>query len=100
MRKTTALPSRLVSTEQRANRQDETRGAFFDGRFKSVAILDDEALLTVCAYTDLNPVAAGIAEVSEASEHTSIKQRDDQVQAQGRTDDLSAACGECGDAGA
>src|SRR5437868_3256791 len=91
MRKTTALPSRLVSTEQRANRQDETRGAFFEGRFKSVAILDDEALLTVCAYIDLNPVAAGIAQVPEASEHTSIKQRVEHVQAQGRSDDLAAA---------
>ena len=28
-----------------ANRQDQIRGAFFEGRFKSVAILDDEALL-------------------------------------------------------
>jgi hypothetical protein len=74
-----------------ANRQDHMRGAFFEGRFKSVAILDDEALLTVCAYIDLNPVAAGIADVPETSEHTSIKQRVDHVQAQGRTDDLAAA---------
>jgi hypothetical protein len=56
-----------------ANRQDQTRGSFFEGRFKSVAILDDEALLAVCAYIDLNPVAAGIAYVPETSEHTSIK---------------------------
>src|SRR4029077_1880479 len=27
-----------------ANRQDQTRGAFFEGRFKSVAILDEESL--------------------------------------------------------
>ena len=73
-----------------ANRQDQTRGAFFEGRFKSVAILDEEALLAVCAYIDLNPVAAGIAEVPETSEHTSIKQRVDHVQAQGRTDDLAS----------
>jgi hypothetical protein len=56
-----------------------------------VAILDDEALLTVCAYIDLNPVAAGIAESPETSEHTSIKQRVDHVQAQGHTADLAAA---------
>ena len=74
-----------------ANRQDQTRGAFFEGRFKSVAILDDEALLTVCAYIDLNPVAVGIARVPESGEHTSIKQRVDHVQAQGRTNDLAAA---------
>jgi hypothetical protein len=76
-----------------ANRQDQMRGAFFEGRFKSVAILDDEALLTVCAYIDLNPVAAGIADVPEASAHTSIKQRVDHVQALGRIDDLAAAQG-------
>ncbi len=64
-----------------ANRQDGTRGAFFEGRFKSVGILDEEALLATCAYIDLNPVAAGIVEVPEAGEHTSIKQRAEHVQA-------------------
>ena len=58
-----------------ANRQDKTRGAFFEERFKSVAILDEESLLATCAYIDLNPVAAGIAEVPEASPHTSITER-------------------------
>jgi hypothetical protein len=66
-------------------RQDQTRGAFFESRFKS------EAVITVCAYIDLNPVAARIAQMPEPSEHTSIKQRGDHVQAQGRTDDLAAA---------
>ena len=50
-----------------ANREDQTRGAFFEGRFKSVAILDEESLLATCAYIDLNPVAAGVAEVPETS---------------------------------
>jgi len=43
---------------------------------------------------DVNPgnnVAAGIAQVPEASEHTSIKERIDHVNAQGRADDLKAA---------
>jgi len=62
-----------------ANREDQAGGAFFEGRFKSVAILDEESLLAICAYIDLNPVAASIAEVPEASEHTSIKQRVDHV---------------------
>ncbi len=74
-----------------ANRQDETRGAFFEGRFKSVAILDEESLLATCAYIDLNPVAAGIVGVPEAGEHTSIKQRVEHVEAQGRVEDLKAA---------
>ncbi|MGO8898163.1 MAG: transposase [Isosphaeraceae bacterium] len=77
--------SRLV------NREDQPRGAFFEGRFKSVAILDEESLLATCAYIDLNPVAAGIAEVPEASAHTSIKQRVDHVKEQGRANDLNAA---------
>jgi REP element-mobilizing transposase RayT len=74
-----------------ANRQDKTRGFFFEGRFKSVAILDEESLLATCAYIDLNPVAAGIAEVPETSKHTSVKERVDHVKAQGRTKDLKAA---------
>src|SRR5271157_1456914 len=74
-----------------ANRDENVRGAFFEGRFKSVAVLDEEALLAVCAYIDLNPVAAGIAEVPETSEHTSIKERVEHVAAQGRTEDLKAA---------
>src|SRR5262245_7608112 len=74
-----------------ANQQDETRGAFFEGRFKSVAILDEESLLATCAYIDLNPVAAGIAKVPEAIPHTSIKERVDHVKAHGRTADLKSA---------
>ena len=31
-----------------ANREEQTRGAFFEGRFKSVAILDEESLLATC----------------------------------------------------
>jgi REP element-mobilizing transposase RayT len=76
-----------------ANRQDETHGAFFEGRFKSVAILDEESLLATCAYIDLNPVAAGVAKTPEASPHTSIKERVRHVNAQGRTADLKAAEG-------
>jgi hypothetical protein len=33
-----------------ANRQDKTRGTFFESRFKSVAILDEEALLAISVY--------------------------------------------------
>jgi REP element-mobilizing transposase RayT len=74
-----------------ANRQDKTRGFFFEGRFKSVAILDEESLLATCAYIDLNPVAAGIAKSPETSKHTSVKERVDHVKARARTEDLKAA---------
>jgi len=36
-----------------ANREEQTRGAFFEGRFKSVAILDEELLLATCAYIEM-----------------------------------------------
>ena len=62
-----------------ANRQDKTHGAFFERRFISVAMLDEESLLAICAYIDLNPVAAGIVKVPEASPHTSIKTRVEHV---------------------
>ena len=40
--------------------------------------------LAICAYIDLNPVAAGIAVVPEASPHTSVTTRVEHVNAQGR----------------
>jgi hypothetical protein len=56
-----------------ANRQDKVRGVFFERRFSSVAVLDEEALLSIAAYIDLNPIAAGLAKAPEDSDHTSIK---------------------------
>jgi hypothetical protein len=74
-----------------ANRQDKTRGTFFEGRFKSVAVCDEEALLATSVYIDLNPVAAQVATTPETSDYTSIKQRLDHVEAQGATTRLEAA---------
>ena len=74
-----------------ANREEQARGAFFEGRFKSIAILDDEALLATCAYIDLNPVAAGLAQVPEASSHTSIKTRVEHLVAKGNIQETEAA---------
>src|ERR1700688_3959013 len=48
-------------------------------------------ILATCAYIDLNPVAAGIAEVPEANPHTSVTTRVEHVTAQGRASDLKAA---------
>ena len=66
-------------------------GCIFESRYKSVAILDEESLLTVGVYIDLNPVAAGISAVPETSEYTSISTRVEHVEAQGQTDRLEAA---------
>jgi hypothetical protein len=67
-----------------ANQQDGCTGAFFEGRYKSIAILDQESLLSVTASIDLNPVAAGIVPLPEQSPHTIIKERVDNAVAQGR----------------
>lgn len=61
---------------QRANAEEEaTQGKFWQNRFRSVRLLDEQALLACAAYVDLNPIRAAMAETLEDSHHTSARRR-------------------------
>jgi len=63
------------SIARMANAEDNVSGRFWEGRFKSQALLDEGAVLAAMAYVDLNPIRATMVKTPGESDYTSIQQR-------------------------
>jgi putative transposase len=69
---------------RRANREDDCTGHFWEGRFKSIRLLDPAAILACMVYVDLNPLRAKIARTLHDCAFTSLLQRLTVFRRQGR----------------
>jgi len=76
---------------RRANRDDGCTGHFWEGRFQSIPLLDQAAVIACMAYVDLNPIRAACADRPETSAFTSVQDRIHARQAHQRASALLTA---------
>lgn len=60
---------------QWVNREDETVGGLWQGRFKAVRLLDEASLVACMVYVDLNQIRASIVKTLEESRYSSAYHR-------------------------
>jgi REP element-mobilizing transposase RayT len=86
---------RLLSQNiaQRANREDQEVGKFWQARYRAVRLLDETSLLACAAYVDLNPIRAAMAETLEESDYTSVRHRIEALQAEAQASKARGAKG-------
>lgn len=60
---------------RKANKEDECTGHFWEGRYKSQALLDFTAVISCMVYVDLNPFRAKAVKKPEYAKFTSLHKR-------------------------
>lgn len=63
------------SIARKANKEDNCKGRFWNGRFTSIPLIGDAAIIRCMAYVDLNPVRSGITNSLKEKCFASIYER-------------------------